>query len=226
MVRKICIIKARTMNHTDLMHPQRPSASASTSSRAPRGASGALPPAEITCCCGAAVAPAAGAPPAAPTVPITVSGAYFCSTSGGWIMSNSALASLPAKVKMASSPPGWSFRKLVTFNTWPCRTTQQSSLVVCLATSSIVYVPALTAAAPAAGAAAAAAGAPAAGLAASVLPGAPPASFHRSVVTTSSPSMYSAQFRAATRPKATQSSKEDPPRRLFPWTPPATSPAA
>ena len=35
-------------------------------------------------------------------------------TSGGWIMLNSAVASLPAKVRIASSPPGWSPRKSVT----------------------------------------------------------------------------------------------------------------
>ena len=83
-------------------------------------------------------------------------------TSGGWIMSNSAVASLPAKVRIASSPPGWSGRNFVTFRTscgrlgfqkilvkcerqrsvsqrtWPFTTTQQSSFVVCFATSSSV----------------------------------------------------------------------------------------
>mmetsp|Transcript_51474 Transcript_51474/g.112836 ORF Transcript_51474/g.112836 Transcript_51474/m.112836 type:complete len:249 (-) Transcript_51474:1372-2118(-) len=223
MVRKICIMKARTMNHTDLMHPQRPSASESTRSRAPLGPSVGFPPAAITCCFGAAaLAPAAGAPPAAPTVPITVSGAYFCSTSGGWIMSNSALASLPANVRMASSPPGWSFKKLVTFRTCPCNTTQQSSLVVCLATSSKVYPAAAGAAAvPAAGEAAAP---PVA--AAGFATGSAPARSFKATVFMSAPSMYSAHALPATRPKATQSSKEEPPRRLLPWTPPATSPAA
>ena len=38
-------------------------------------------------------------------------------TSGGWIMLNSAVASLPAKVRIASSPPGWSGRNFVTFKT-------------------------------------------------------------------------------------------------------------
>jgi len=40
------------------------------------------------------------------------------------------------------------------------------------------------------------------------------------------PSMHLAACLPATRPNTTQSSKELPPRRLFPWTPPATSPAA
>mmetsp|Transcript_128882 Transcript_128882/g.401009 ORF Transcript_128882/g.401009 Transcript_128882/m.401009 type:complete len:210 (-) Transcript_128882:80-709(-) len=78
-------------------------------------------------------------PPAAPTIPMMASGAYLLTTSGGWIMSNSAVASLPAKVRMASSPPGCWERKLVTLRTLSCRITQQSPFVVCLATSSLEY---------------------------------------------------------------------------------------
>mmetsp|Transcript_29393 Transcript_29393/g.44405 ORF Transcript_29393/g.44405 Transcript_29393/m.44405 type:complete len:226 (-) Transcript_29393:96-773(-) len=70
--------------------------------------------------------------------PITVSLAYFWMTSGGWIMLNSEEASLPAKVMMDNSPPGWSFKKLVTFKTCPFKTTQQSCLLLCWATSALV----------------------------------------------------------------------------------------
>merc|ERR1712050_666140 len=41
-----------------------------------------------------------------------------------------------------------------------------------------------------------------------------------------SPNIHLQAAFAATRPKTTQSRRELPPRRLFPWTPPATSPAA
>merc|ERR1719151_111745 len=68
----------------------------------------------------------------APTAPMMASGAYLPTTSGGWIISNSAVASLPANVRIASSPPGCADRKLVTLSTWPCKMTQQSSFVVCL----------------------------------------------------------------------------------------------
>merc|ERR1719436_42358 len=81
----------------------------------------------------------AGAAAATPTTPMIASGAYFGITSGGWIMLNSSDASLPANVKIASSPPGCSLRKLVTSRTSPLTTTQQSVLVVCLPTSSKVY---------------------------------------------------------------------------------------
>mmetsp|Transcript_152961 Transcript_152961/g.266631 ORF Transcript_152961/g.266631 Transcript_152961/m.266631 type:complete len:86 (+) Transcript_152961:59-316(+) len=37
---------------------------------------------------------------------------------------------------------------------------------------------------------------------------------------------YRAAARPETRPKTTQSSRELPPRRLLPWTPPMASPAA
>merc|ERR1712203_436205 len=37
---------------------------------------------------------------------------------------------------------------------------------------------------------------------------------------------YLAALRPETRPKTTQSNKELPPKRLFPWTPPIASPAA
>mmetsp|Transcript_23652 Transcript_23652/g.53902 ORF Transcript_23652/g.53902 Transcript_23652/m.53902 type:complete len:211 (+) Transcript_23652:214-846(+) len=172
--------------------------------------------------CAGAAATAAAPPAASASLPITASGAYLEITSGGWIMSNSTVASLPAKVRMASSPPGWSFKKLVTFRTCPCNTTQQSSLVVCLATSSKVYPAAAGAAAvPAAGEAAAP---PVA--AAGFATGSAPARSFKATVFMSAPSMYSAHALPATRPKATQSSKEEPPRRLLPWTPPATSPAA
>merc|ERR1719346_679057 len=41
-----------------------------------------------------------------------------------------------------------------------------------------------------------------------------------------SPNIHLQAAFAATRPKTTQSRRELPPKRLFPWTPPATSPAA
>merc|ERR1719379_2123939 len=41
----------------------------------------------------------------------------------------------------------------------------------------------------------------------------------------SAPNVYLHAALPATRPKTTQSNKELPPRRLFPWMPPATSPA-
>merc|ERR1719198_1666803 len=54
----------------------------------------------------------------------------------------------------------------------------------------------------------------------------PPERSLREVGFTSAPIMYLAQCLPLTRPKTTQSRREFPPRRLFPWTPPATSPAA
>merc|ERR1719321_1979895 len=58
-------------------------------------------------------AAAAGAAEPSPTTPMTESlERYLSMTSGGWIMSNSSVASLPAKVRIASSPPGWSFQKI------------------------------------------------------------------------------------------------------------------
>merc|ERR550534_3465028 len=86
-------------------------------------------------------APPPPPPPPAPITPITASGAYFGITSGGWIMLNSSVASLPAKVRIASSPPGCSLRNFVTSSTSPFTTTQQSCLEVCLATSSRVKPP-------------------------------------------------------------------------------------
>jgi len=56
-------------------------------------------------------------------------------------MLNSSVASLPPKVRIASSPPGCSPRNLVTSKTWPATTTQQSVLDVCFATSAIVKPP-------------------------------------------------------------------------------------
>merc|ERR1719379_2330870 len=95
----------------------------------------------LSFCTGALAAPpaaAAGAAEATPTTPMTASGAYLGITSGGWIMLNSSEASLPANVKIASSPPGCSDKNLVTSNTSPLTTTQQSLLDVCLATSANV----------------------------------------------------------------------------------------
>merc|ERR1719281_1926487 len=115
---------------------------------------------------GAADPPAAPPPPAAAaaaaaepaTTPFVALGSrYFSITSGGWIISNSAVASLPAKVMIASSPPGWSLRKLVTSKTRSWRTTQQSALLLWVATSDRSKV-----AAAAAGAAPPAASPPAA----------------------------------------------------------------
>ena len=51
--------------------------------------------------------------PPSPSVPMTASAAYFLTTSGGWIMSNSAVASLPVRVKIANSPPGCWERKCI-----------------------------------------------------------------------------------------------------------------
>merc|ERR1711970_892073 len=84
----------------------------------------------------AAGAAAAAAPADPPTMPKVASfGRYFSMTSGGWIMSNSSVASFPAKVRIASSPPGCCDKKLVTLRTLLFTTTQQSVFVVCLATS-------------------------------------------------------------------------------------------
>ena len=41
-------------------------------------------------------------------------GRYFLSTLGGWSMSNSSVASLPAKSMMAFLPPGWSGKNFET----------------------------------------------------------------------------------------------------------------
>lgn len=89
------------------------------------------------------------------SVPITDSGAYLGMTLGSWSMLNSSVASRPAYNKMAFSPPGWSARNfnyyqycnssrkyrkrtLVTSSTWPSIITQQSSFLLCFATSSAV----------------------------------------------------------------------------------------
>mmetsp|Transcript_65422 Transcript_65422/g.191450 ORF Transcript_65422/g.191450 Transcript_65422/m.191450 type:complete len:251 (-) Transcript_65422:445-1197(-) len=184
---------------------------------------------------------------ALPTTPMIASGAYLPTTSGGWIMSNSADASLPANVRMASSPPGCWDKKLVTLSTFSCRMTQQSLFVVCFATSSFVYadMPAGRLGAAAAFFALAAGTGAAAGAApfdAEFMPSSydPPESFElctppsrpppdssaREVSFMLSPNMYLVHALPATRPKTTQSNKELPPRRLLPCTPPATSPAA
>eukprot|EP00438_Fugacium_kawagutii_P006679 Skav219091 [mRNA] locus=scaffold1574:117257:118510:- [translate_table: standard] len=186
---------------------------------------------------GAAGAPPATAPPPPPPpiMPITESGAYLPMTSGGWIMLNSSVASLPAKVRMANSPPGCSPRKEVTSSTCPSTTTQQSVLVLCLATSAKLKPPPPPAAGAAAAAAAAGTGAefilssyePPANLELSTAPvRPPPVTSRRSTSFMSAPNMYLAAALPATRPKTTQSNRELPPKRLLPWTPPATSPAA
>ena len=41
-----------------------------------------------------------------PITPMSASGAYYSTTAGGWIMSDSAVASFPAEVNMASSTRG------------------------------------------------------------------------------------------------------------------------
>jgi len=178
-------------------------------------------------------------PPPAPITPITASGAYFGITSGGWIMLNSSVASLPAKVRIANSPPGCSERNFVTSSTSPFTTTQQSCLVVCLATSSKVYPPPPPPPVAGADAGVAAATVPPAALfmVSSYDPPAflelftspvrpPPERSNNETSFMSAPSMYRQQAWPATRPNTTQSNRELPPRRLFPWTPPATSPAA
>merc|ERR1719174_1621366 len=154
---------------------------------------------------------ALGAPPA-PTSPMIASGAYFPTTSGGWIILNSSVASLPAKVRIASSPPGWSLKKLVTSNTWPSSTTQHDSLVLCLATSSKVKPPPPPDAA----------GASdfdtfmASSLTLVSFLEAPAESSERLTGLNMSPSMYWAACLPDTRPNTTQSRRELPPRRLLP----------
>merc|ERR1711997_882856 len=170
----------------------------------------------------------------APKWPMTASGAYFSMTSGGWIMSNSAVASFPAKVRIANSPPGCCDKKLVTLSTRLWRTTQQSVFVVCFPTSSIekpvliletflsgplgtpmVFLFMLSSYEP-----------PACFEPSTFPERPPPDNSAREVSLMSSPSMYFAHAFPATRPNTTQSRSEFPPRRLFPCTPPATSPAA
>ena len=76
-----------------------------------------------------------------PTIPMTASGAYLPTTSGRWIMSKSAVASFPANVSMANSPPGCCDKKFETFSTRPFRITHASPYLLCFATSSMVYPP-------------------------------------------------------------------------------------
>merc|ERR1719382_197113 len=172
-----------------------------------------------------------------PRAPMTASGAYFSMTSGGWIMSNSAVASLPANVRIASSPPGCCDKKLVTSSTRSFRTTQQSVFVMCFSTSAMVRPPPpdfsffsffsfFGLAAPSALFMPSSYEPPAFldDLTSPVRP--PPERSLRLTGLQSAPSMYLVAARPATRPKTTQSSSELPPRRLFPCTPPATSPAA
>mmetsp|Transcript_1119 Transcript_1119/g.2448 ORF Transcript_1119/g.2448 Transcript_1119/m.2448 type:complete len:201 (-) Transcript_1119:1013-1615(-) len=150
-------------------------------------------------------------------------GRYFVSTFRSCSMSNSSVASLPAYSVMARLPPGWSGRNSVTSYTMPASTTQQSLSLLCLATSSIVYPPA---AGDAVGAAmapvgAAATYAPVLGAGLSTMDGTPSCTW--------SSDLSSSCFAAVapeTRPYTTQSRSEFPPRRLRPWMPPATSPAA
>mmetsp|Transcript_12452 Transcript_12452/g.31808 ORF Transcript_12452/g.31808 Transcript_12452/m.31808 type:complete len:206 (+) Transcript_12452:1047-1664(+) len=52
--------------------------------------------------------------------------------------SNSSVQSCPPLMRMEAAPPGWSSRYLVASYTLPLTTIQMSSLVVCLATSSMV----------------------------------------------------------------------------------------
>merc|ERR1719230_1379753 len=86
---------------------------------------------------GAAAGAAAAEP--SPTIPMIESlDRYLSITSGGWIMSNSSVASLPAKVRIANSPPGWSFKKSVTSRTLSWRMTQHEDLLLWVATSSFV----------------------------------------------------------------------------------------
>merc|ERR1712045_2458 len=137
---------------------------------------------------------------------------------------------------MANSPPGCSDKKLVTFSTSPATTTQQSLLLVCLATSSKVYPPpppplfffSFFFFAPAPSALFMLSSyEPPENFELSTAPDSPPPESVMSEVSlTPAPSMYFAQCLPATRPNTTQSSKEFPPRRLLPCTPPATSPAA
>merc|ERR1719492_50327 len=53
-------------------------------------------------------------------------------------MSNSSVASFPAKSIIAFLPPGWSLRKLVTSSTSSPTITQQSVSLACFAISSAV----------------------------------------------------------------------------------------
>merc|ERR1712086_988095 len=63
---------------------------------------------------------------------------YFLMTFRSCSMSNSSVASFPAKSMIAFLPPGWSPKKLVTSKTSSPMITQQSLSVRCLATSSML----------------------------------------------------------------------------------------
>lgn len=69
---------------------------------------------------------------------MTESAAYLGITFGSCNILNSSVASRPAYNRIAFSPPGWSGKKDVTSRTWPFTTTQTSSFLLCLATSSRV----------------------------------------------------------------------------------------
>merc|ERR1719352_1876480 len=68
---------------------------------------------------------------------ISASSRSFAMMSGGWIMLKCPLASLPAFIVMSFEPPGWPLWKLDRSYTLPLSTSQQSSGLLCLATSSI-----------------------------------------------------------------------------------------
>ena len=72
---------------------------------------------------------------------MTASGAYRGMTFGSCNMLNSSVASRPAYRRIAFSPPGWSGRNEVTSNTLPSMMTQQSSFLLCFATSAPVQAP-------------------------------------------------------------------------------------
>uniref|UniRef100_A0A7S2TBW4 Uncharacterized protein n=1 Tax=Prorocentrum micans TaxID=2945 RepID=A0A7S2TBW4_PROMC len=70
------------------------------------------------------------------TVPTSMP--YFLMTLRSCNMSNSTVASLPAKSMIAFFPPGWGDRKSVTSYTTPPTMHQQSVSVLCFSTSSAV----------------------------------------------------------------------------------------
>merc|ERR1711939_780099 len=73
------------------------------------------------------------------TRPMTCEGAYFLITSSSCNISNSSVASRPMKFMIACGPPGCSSSQSDTSITTPLTTTQRSSFLLCLATSSIEY---------------------------------------------------------------------------------------
>mmetsp|Transcript_77307 Transcript_77307/g.170758 ORF Transcript_77307/g.170758 Transcript_77307/m.170758 type:complete len:203 (-) Transcript_77307:1285-1893(-) len=85
-------------------------------------------------------AAAAGAPPPPPPIlPFMVRcWAFFSTVPGLWIIFHSSVASFPRYAMIACSPPGWMEIHLVTSMASPFTTTQASSFLLCLATSSMV----------------------------------------------------------------------------------------